>query len=152
MKIISLKIRSFGGLAKQKTLHTLFLSLAPNMILFPETMCSHFPVILAFSKILSGWDLCATDALGLSGGLLTGWNPHTICCKDFETVGGILVHAKFRGSPATLSILNSYGPYSSHVLFWNRVMAGGLLPLPNLIIACDLNFTLNAGEIWGKSS
>ena len=72
--------------------------------------------------------------------------------KDFETVGGILVQAKFRGSPTTISILNCYGPYSGHELFWNEVMVGGLLSLPNLILVGDLNFTLNAGDIWGKSA
>ena len=31
-------------------------------------------------------------------------------------------------------------------------MTGGLLNIPNLILAGDLNLTLNAAEIWGKKS
>ena len=68
MKIISLNIRGFKGLAKQKTLCALFLSLASDMILIQETMCSHLPALLAFSKLLSGWDFCAIDVVGISGG------------------------------------------------------------------------------------
>ena len=30
--------------------------------------------------------------------------------------------------------------------------SGGLLSLPNLILASDLNLTLNASEIWGKKA
>ena len=29
---------------------------------------------------------------------------------------------------------------------------GGLLSLPNLILAGDMNFTLNASEIWGTKA
>ena len=152
MKIVSFNIHGFGGLAKQKSLHSLFLSLSPYMILIQETMCRHFPTLHAFSKLLSRWEFCATNASGLFGGLLTGWNPHTVRCKAFEMVGGILVQAKFRGSLETFSILNYYGPYSGREYFWNCVMAGVLLSLPNSILVGDLNFTLNAGEIWGKSA
>ena len=48
-----------------------------------------------------------------------------------------------------LSILNCYGPYHNRDSFWNAVASGGLLSLPNLILAGDLNLTLNASEIWG---
>ena len=99
MNIISLNIHGFGGLAKQKTLYDLFYSMAPDMILIQETMCNKYQALLTFFKLLSGWDFCALDASGLSRGLLTGWNPHSVCCKAFETVAGILVKAKFWGSP-----------------------------------------------------
>ena len=72
-------------------------------------MCSSYPTLLAFSKTLSGWEFCVTNASGLSSGLLIGWNPHIVRYNAFETVGGILVHANFRGSSTTLSILNCYG-------------------------------------------
>ena len=80
-------------------------------------MCNHFPALTAFSKLLSGWEFCALDAIGLSGGLLTGWNPHSLCCKAFEIAAGIFVKSSFRGSPTTFSILNYYGPYSNREAF-----------------------------------
>ena len=83
---------------------------------------------------------------------MTGWNLHSVRCKAFETVAGILVNARFRGSPTTFSILNFYGPYSNRESFWGKVRAGDLLSLPSLILAGDINFTLNTGEIWGNFS
>ena len=63
---------------------------------------------------------------------------------------GILLKARFRGSLISLSILNHYGPYLHRDAFWNVTARGGLLSLPNLILAGDLNLTLNASEIWGN--
>ena len=80
-------------------------------------MCIHLPALLAFSKLLYGWEFCAIDVVGLSGGLLTGWNPHSVRCKVFETIAGILVNARFHGSPTSFSILNCYGPYSNREAF-----------------------------------
>ena len=51
-----------------------------------------------------------------------------------------------------LSILNCYGPYHNRDSFWNAAASGGLLSLPNLILAGDLNLTLNASEIWGSKA
>ena len=134
------------GLAKQKTLHTLLLSLAPDMIMIQETMCSHYHAFLAFSKLLSRWELCDLDAVGLSGRLLLGWNPLSVRCNAFETSVRILVKERFRGSPTIFSILNCYGPYQYRDTFWKKVVDDGLLILPNLILAGDLNFTLNHRE------
>ena len=41
-------------------------------------------------------------------------------------------------------------PYHNRDSFWSVVASGGLLSLPNLILAGDLNLTLNASEIWGS--
>ena len=95
MHIVSLNIHGFGGLAKQRTLRSLFRSLKPNMILVQETLCSTYLAIWYFSKLMSGWEFCALDASGLSSGILTGWNPHSVICKAFEIVDGILVQACF---------------------------------------------------------
>ena len=91
----------------------LFRSLALHMVLIKETMCNHYQALLSFSKLISGWEFCAIDASGLSSGLLTRWNPHSVCCKDYETVARILVKAKFWGSSLSPSILNYYGPYAN---------------------------------------
>ena len=64
-------------------------------------------------------------------------------------MAGILLEASFRGSHILLSIINCYGPYLHPDTFWNEAARGGLLSLPNLILAGDLNLTLNASEVWG---
>ena len=99
---------------------------------------------------MPNWEFCAMGALGLSGGLLTTWNLLIVRCQAFETVVGILVKEKLCGSHSPLSILNCYGPYCNREIFWENAMIGGLLSIPNMIPASDLNLTLNAAEIWGK--
>ena len=127
MWILSLNVIGFGGLAKQRTLVTLFRSLSPYMVLLQETMCSHYPALLDFPKLLPGWEFRATSAEGLSSGLLTGWNPRSVHSKSFETLVVILVKAHFRNSFVSFSVFNCYGPYRDHDILWNRVEAGGLL-------------------------
>ena len=80
MKILSLNVRGVGGKTKHICLRKLFHSLGPDMILLQETMCSTYPALLAFSKLLPSWEFCATDASGLLGGLLTAWNPLRVKC------------------------------------------------------------------------
>ena len=152
MIILSLNVQGLGGLAKQKGLRHLFSSLLLDIILLQETMNSTYPALLAFSKLCLGWELCATNSSGLSRGILSKWNPHFVKCKAFHTFAGILLKAWFRGSTTTLSILNFYGPYLHQETFWNSVARGGLLSLPKLILAGDLNLTLNGSEIWGPKA
>ena len=49
-----------------------------------------------------------------------------------------------------INMINIYGPYHYKELFWGLVERDETFLLPNLILAGDLNFTLNAAEIWGK--
>ena len=150
MRFLTLNVRGLGGLAKKKSLRILISSLSPDVILLQETMTSIYPALFAFSKLCPGWEFCAIKAKGLSGGILSGWNPKLLNCKAFHTAAGILLKASLRSSPLELSILNCYGPYINRDSFWNSATTGGLLSLPNLILAGDLNFTLNASEIWGS--
>ena len=152
MHFLTLNVRGLGGLAKQKILRHLISSLSPDVILLQETMTSIYAALFAFSKLCPGWEFCAIKAKGLSGGILSGWNPKLLRCKAFHTVAGILLKASLKSSPLELSILNCYGPYNNRDSFWNVVAAGGLLSLPNLILVGDLNFTLNASEIWGSKA
>ena len=147
MKILTLNVRGLGGSTKQKSLHHIFVSIAPNIIVFQETMNSTYPALLAFSKLGPGWEFCAISSKGLSGGLLLGWNPLKVICKAFQILACILLEASIRGSHLPLSILNCYGPHLHHDIFWNEAVRGGLLSLPNLILAGDLNLTLNASEV-----
>ena len=149
MLILSLNVRGLGGKTKSLSLRSLFSSLKPDFILLQETMCSAPPALFAFSKILPSWEFCAISAHGLSGGLLSAWNPQKARCRAFHTCAGLLLEASIRGSPVPLHILNVYGPYRDRVCFWDKALRGGLLNLPGLIIGGDLNLTLHTSEIWG---
>ena len=152
MHILSLNICGLGDSAKQKSLRLLLSSLSPDLVLLQETMTSPYPALFAFYKIFPGWEFCALSSIGLSRGLLTSWNPKLFKCKAYQTVAGILLKATIMGSALKLSILNCYGPYHNRDSFWNVVASGGLLSLPNLILAGDLNLTLSASEIWGSKA
>ena len=152
MRILSLNVRGLGGSVKQKSLRHLISTLSPDMILLQETMTSTYPALFAFSKLCPGWEFCAIDSSGLSGGILSGWNPHVLRCKAYHTMAGILINVSLRGCTIPFSILNVYGPYMHRDTFWNAIASGGLLSTQNLILAGDLNFTLNAAEIWGSKA
>ena len=111
MHFLSLNVRGLVGLAKQKSIQHLFSSFSPDVVLLQETMTSSYPALLTFSKIFPGWEFCAISSFGLSGGILSGWNPKLLKCKAYHTVAGILLKAMIRGSSFSLSILNCYGPY-----------------------------------------
>ena len=150
MHFLTLNVQGLGGLVKQKSLHHLIVTLSPDVVLLQETMTNSYPALFSFSKLCPGWDFCALSSKGLSRGILSGWNPKLLKCKAFHTAAGILLKASIRGSSLELSILNCYSPYLNHDSFWNVVAFGGLLTLPNLIMAGELNFTINASEIWGS--
>ena len=148
MKILSMNIHGFGGVAKQKSLGRLLSDLRPDMILFQETMCCYSQALYLFSKLKLGWEFYTSDATGLSGGLLAGWDPHLVRCKAFSSLAGIILKASFKGLVETFTVINCYGPYTQRFTFWNNVVAGGLLGKPNLLLAGDLNFTLSFAEVW----
>ena len=113
MKIISLNVRGLEGKAKLYRLRSLLHSLRPYMVLLQETMCSTFPALFAFSKLFPSWEYYAIDAKGLSGGLLSAWDPLKVRCRAYHTCVGILLQASFRGLTYPLSIINTYGPYKN---------------------------------------
>ena len=82
--------------------------------------------------------------------MLTSWNPLSVRCRAFETTAGILVKENFHGMTSPLAILNCYGPFRNREHFWDMILKGGLLTIPNLILGGDLNLTLNASKTWGK--
>ena len=72
MKILSLNVIGLGGKTKLCSLRSLFHSVAPDMVILKETMCSSYPALLSFSKILPNWEFYAIDASGISGHLRPG--------------------------------------------------------------------------------
>ena len=129
MKNISMNIRGFGGITKQKSLGRLFSVLNHDMILIQETMCCFFRSLHLFSKLKPGWEFCASDASGLSGGLLAGWNPHLVQCKAFTSLASIILKATFKGLFETFTIINCYGPYTQRTTFWNNLVVGVYLDI-----------------------
>ena len=119
------------------------------MILLQETMCCHAHALYLFSKLKPGWEFYASDASGLSCGILASWDPHLVRCKDFTSLVGIVLKAIFKGLPETFTVINCYGPYVQRTTYWNNLVSGGLLGMPNLLLAGDLNFTLSSAEVWG---
>ena len=147
MKILSMNICDFGGLPKQKDLVSLFSDLFLDIIILQETMCPFSQSLILFSKIKHGWEYCALDADGLSGGLLAGWNPLLVQVKDFSSLAGIIVRVTIKGIEDTLSVINYYDPYTQRIDFWDNIVADGLLSLQNIILVGDLNFTISSSEV-----
>ena len=92
-------------------------------------MCPFSQSLLLFSKIKPGWEYCALDANGLSGGLLTGWNPLLVWVKAFSSLVGIILRVTVKGIEETLSVINCYSPYTQRMDFWDNIVADGLLSL-----------------------
>ena len=110
-------------------------------------MRDHFTALRLFAFMKPRWELCAIDALGLSGGILSAWNPRLVRCKAYLSFAGILLSTSFKALDSVLSNVNCYGPYANRTTFWDTVVAGGIFNYPNLILAGDLNFTTSELEI-----
>ena len=106
-------------------------------------MCSSEEAILSFAKFRSSWNFCAIPTDGLSGGIMSGWNPPTMNFKAYKTCVGIFMECFFRDFNFLISCINCYEPYHNKEVFWNRVESIWFLNYPNLIMASDLNFTLS---------
>ena len=104
-----------------------------------------------FTNVLGNWYMSAVNASGLSGGLLSAWNPHKALFDVFRSGAGILLKGRCINGVQEINILNCYGPYQYRIPFWSHIRAGGLLKTSGLIIGGDLNFTISAREVWGST-
>ena len=75
-------------------------------------MCCYSQALYLFSKLKPGWEFCASDAMGISDGLLAGWDPHLVWCKAFSSLAGIMMKSSFKGLDETFTVINCYGPYT----------------------------------------
>lgn len=57
-----------------------------------------------------------------------------------------------RDAPGDHILVNIYGPYTNWKGFWDWLDSCGLLFIQSVILAGDLNLTMEDGEIWGQKS
>jgi hypothetical protein len=91
----------------------------------------------------------AVRSVGKSGGLLAAWNSIIFDLQPYLSVGGIFLTSIHNPDKSQIYVINSYGPCSGHILFWEKVEDKGLLSMEALIIAGDMNFTTSSEEVWG---
>lgn len=57
--------------------------------------------------------------------------------------------AQFQGQNFSINIMNVYAPYRNREPFWKKLFESEIFDIDNILIAGDLNFTLNLDEVWG---
>ena len=111
MILKTLNVRGLGGLPKRRALREYIFSHSVQVLFLQETMVTAAVACENFLKIFPDWVVTATDSNGLSGGLLSAWDPRFARFKSFCTAGGILLEGLFKGFDGVLNLLNVYGPY-----------------------------------------
>ena len=152
MNCTTYNIRGLAGARKRRALRCYLKKLDPQILLLQETMIPAHDAISIFLQIRPHWRVTATDALGLSGGTLTAWNPEFGDFQAFITFAGILLKGTIRGFKEPIQVLNIYGPCRDRLSFWRHVDELNLLAHNNLIVGGDLNFTLSLSETWGGTA
>jgi len=97
--------------------------------------------------LMPEWMSCAVSSIGNSGGLLISWDTHFFVFSLVLTCGSIVLTGSSLVDKRKISLLNVYGPCTNRKLFWKKMEDRGLLAHVDLILAGDLNFTLNSDEI-----
>eukprot|EP00253_Pinus_taeda_P029310 PITA_29310 len=78
------------------------------------------------------------------------WDPRGISASTLRCLGGILISVKLRGCADRINILNVYAPCKDRASYWEHFIASGIMENEALLIARDLNSTLDPDEVWGK--
>jgi hypothetical protein len=85
----------------------------PDILFIQETMVSEHKASEIFAKLLPLWKFCEVDSNGLSGGMLSTWNPMKDDFNSFLTPTGILLDGLVKDINKRLKLVNSYGPYGN---------------------------------------
>jgi endonuclease/exonuclease/phosphatase family metal-dependent hydrolase len=152
MILLSLNIRGVGGHLKAASYRRLLSLTSPDIIFLQETLVDNKKTRLFLNQFHSNWHICSVNSLGTSGGLVVAWNSDKYILSPYFCCGGILLSGTSPITHNRINLLNFYGPCTDRQLFWEKIEAGGLLDLENLIIVGDLNLTTTLGEIWGASA
>jgi hypothetical protein len=97
------------------------------------------------------WLACAVISIGNLGGLLVSWDPHYFDFSTVLTCGRIIFTGSIFVDRRSLTLLDVYGQCMDRKTFWKKCVDKGIMLHNDLIMAGDLNFTLNAKEIWGTA-
>jgi hypothetical protein len=149
MILFSLNIKGVGGLLKSASMRHLLEKIRPTVIFLQETLADAEVARNFLFALKPDWMVCVASSIGNSGGLLAAWDPLHFDFMPSLSPGGILLTSTCHELNSSLALLNTYDPCMDRRSFWERLDNLGLLSLNYLIIAGDLNFTLNTKEIWG---
>jgi hypothetical protein len=67
------------------------------------------------------------DSTGLSGGMLSAWDPKKDDFCAYLTPAGILLEGFVLDLNKRLKLINCYGPYADREVFWENIKRDGLL-------------------------
>jgi hypothetical protein len=87
----TLNVRGVGRVIKALTLKRFLEKANPDNLFMQETMVNEDKAREVFFKLLPIWYFCGVYSIGLSGGLLTAWNPHDFDFTMFFTPAWILL-------------------------------------------------------------
>jgi hypothetical protein len=142
--MLSLNIRGVGGPLKLASMHRLLSKTSPHVIFLQETLTTEERERDFMFSLRPDWMSCAVSSVGSSGGLLISWDPRYFVFSPVLTCGGIFLTGSSLVDKRRLSLLNVYGPCTDRKIFWKKLEDRGLLAHTDLILAGDLNFTLNS--------
>jgi hypothetical protein len=99
----------------------------PYVLLLQETMVSATKAREIIIKILPNWYSCGVNSNGLSGGLLSVWNPKKVDFNAYLTFARIMLEGIIKGLDKKLKLINCYGLYLDREVFWENIKREGLL-------------------------
>jgi hypothetical protein len=91
MIVGTLNIRGVGGTAKFVALKRFLEATKTDVLFIQETMFCVSKGREIFMKLLPKWYFCGVDSMGLSGGILTAWDPIKSDFFAYLTLAGILL-------------------------------------------------------------
>jgi hypothetical protein len=97
-------------------------------------MCSGLRAEDIFNPWVKGWHFFSSDVDGLSGGLLTTFNPKIKVLKSDFLPSCIVVQVLESWLNSTFKICNVYGPYVNKHPFWEHLSTSNILNDGDLIL------------------